>query len=950
MNPLLLGLSGSERENVLQNIDTAGFNQLVETIENLLQTNPETILSEGSSVYQTANTLLIDALNSGASQKVSPRAVDDVTFTVNGNNITYTNPWLVYYASNVHDTNTNTDLESYLIGTASFHYWWGWPPYYLDESQTQKTISDGDYTISLTTGRGLVWDMESHRFKAFGANCVNLLLKLFSIPFPALGLIPDPVAAWLDVQSILELYVPTINDELEAGNYVGALAQLISVMDNDISLIQLIAEHAGASNLASVCGSRAAAKVLSHITKVLGRIASVISVPEKLTFIVHWCTAPDFEYSGLHVGPINNPPTITLSAPTGGETWSANRLIMWSATDDDDDTLSIDISYSANGGSTWSTISSSETNDGSYLWNTASVANGSSYRIKVVVSDGQATDTASSGSNFTISNAAPNNPPNITLTSPTGGETWSANRLIMWSATDDDDDTLSIDISYSANGGSTWSTISSSETNDGSYLWNTASVANGSSYRIKVVVSDGQATDTASSGSNFTISNAAPNNPPNITLTSPTGGETWSANRLIMWSATDDDDDTLSIDISYSANGGSTWSTISSSETNDGSYLWNTASVANGSSYRIKVVVSDGQATDTASSGSNFTISNAAPNNPPNITLTSPTGGETWSANRLIMWSATDDDDDTLSIDISYSANGGSTWSTISSSETNDGSYLWNTASVANGSSYRIKVVVSDGQATDTASSGSNFTVDNSGGGGGDLDLVYIEPGTFQMGSVSGYSDETPVHTVTITQGFWMGKYEVTQAQWRAVVEWKQDNGGTSLSASPSYFSGDDRPVEYVSWNDCQSWLAALSEMTGKTYRLPTEAEWEYACRAGSTTEYSFGDDAGTLGNYAWYSSNSGSNTHPVGGKLPNAWGLCDMHGNVWEWCQDWYGSYTSGTQTDPTGPSTGSYRVLRGGSWFNLADRCRSAYRYLSNPDSRSCYYGLRVVSVSED
>ena len=362
------------------------------------------------------------------------------------------------------------------------------------------------------------------------------------------------------------------------------------------------------------------------------------------------------------------------------------------------------------------------------------------------------------------------------------------------------------------------------------------------------------------------------------------------------------------------------------------------------------MVVSDGEATDTASSGSNFTISNAAPNNPPEITLTSPTGGESWSASHLITWTATDDDDDTLSIDISYSANGGSTWSTISSSETNDGSYLWDTASVANGSSYRIKVVVSDGQATDTASSGSNFTVDNSGGGGGDLDLVYIEPGTFQMGSVSGYSDETPVHTVTITQGFWMGKYEVTQAQWRAVVEWKQDNGGTSLSASPSYFSGDDRPVEYVSWNDCQSWLAALSEMTGKTYRLPTEAEWEYACRAGSTTEYSFGDDAGTLGNYAWYSSNSGSNTHPVGGKLPNAWGLCDMHGNVWEWCQDWYGSYTSGTQTDPTGPSTGSYRVLRGGSWFDYAGHCRSAYRDYHGPVSRCSYYGFRVVSVSED
>ena len=197
--------------------------------------------------------------------------------------------------------------------------------------------------------------------------------------------------------------------------------------------------------------------------------------------------------------------------------------------------------------------------------------------------------------------------------------------------------------------------------------------------------------------------------------------------------------------------------------------------------------------------------------------------------------------------------------------------------------------------------------------------------GTFTMGaptSEEGLYNETQ-HEVTLTKGFWMLETEVTQKQWKAV-----------MGTNPSFFKGDDLPVESVSWNDCQEFC----EKTG--LQLPTEAQWEYACRAGTTDAY-----AGNLDEMAWYRDNSGSKTHPVGTKKPNAWGLYDMHGNVWEWCQDRYGDYPSGSITDPTGSSSGSLRVIRGGSWSYYARDCRSAYRGGSEPGDRGNYLGFRVV-----
>ncbi|MEG1644412.1 MAG: formylglycine-generating enzyme family protein [Alistipes sp.] len=219
-------------------------------------------------------------------------------------------------------------------------------------------------------------------------------------------------------------------------------------------------------------------------------------------------------------------------------------------------------------------------------------------------------------------------------------------------------------------------------------------------------------------------------------------------------------------------------------------------------------------------------------------------------------------------------------------------------------------------------------------------ELVFVKGGTFTMGATSeqGYDalyDEKPAHQVTVSD-FSIGKYEVTQAQWEAV-----------MGSNPSLFEGDNRPVEQVNWDDIQEFLRKLNaQSSGRHYRLPTEAEWEYAARGGKQSrgyEYSGSNDIDAV---AWYNGNADSKTHPVGQKSPNELGIYDMAGNVWEWCQDWYGDYSSSSQSDPTGPSSGSHRVLRGGCWCSSAQFCRVSIRYDSAPDSWNNDRGFRVVS----
>lgn len=219
--------------------------------------------------------------------------------------------------------------------------------------------------------------------------------------------------------------------------------------------------------------------------------------------------------------------------------------------------------------------------------------------------------------------------------------------------------------------------------------------------------------------------------------------------------------------------------------------------------------------------------------------------------------------------------------------------------------------------------------------GGVKLEMIPVPGGSFMMGS-NLYSGSQPIHKVTLDP-FLIGKYEVTQAQWKAV-----------MGSNPSNFKGDGLPVENVSWHDVQEFCKKLSQRTVKVYRLPSEAEWEYAARAGSAGDYCFGKDEKLLGEYAWYKANSGNTTHQVGQKKPNAWGLFDVHGNVLEWCEDaWHGTYQGAPNDGLAWVSGGvlGHRMLRGGSWDSDPGSARAVYRDHANPLTQNNLLGFRVV-----
>ena len=249
--------------------------------------------------------------------------------------------------------------------------------------------------------------------------------------------------------------------------------------------------------------------------------------------------------------------------------------------------------------------------------------------------------------------------------------------------------------------------------------------------------------------------------------------------------------------------------------------------------------------------------------------------------------------------------------------------------------------VAASGASTPVASSNE---ITNSIG----MKLMLVPKGEFAMGSARGNRNsdgDERQHAVTITRDYFIGAFEVTQAQYEQV-----------MGRNPSQFQGSripgggaNHPVERVSWNDAVEFCRRLSDRpeeraAGRVYRLPSEAEWEYACRAGSPGEFAFGNDAQQLGDYGWYAANGGGQTHAVGQKKPNAWGLYDMHGNAWEWCADWYEVYSGRPAIDPTGPSQGTDRVYRGGSWNYGPGYCRSANRTATRPS----FEGFDFLSIS--
>ena len=235
----------------------------------------------------------------------------------------------------------------------------------------------------------------------------------------------------------------------------------------------------------------------------------------------------------------------------------------------------------------------------------------------------------------------------------------------------------------------------------------------------------------------------------------------------------------------------------------------------------------------------------------------------------------------------------------------------------------------SNGSGSENDFPGKVYTVN-----GVSFKMIAVKGGTFQMGSDDGYEWEKPVHQVTLSD-YYIGETEVTQELWTAV-----------MGSNPSKFTGNmQRPVEMVSWNDCQTFISKLNQLTGETFRLPTEAQWEYAARGGNKSKGYIYSGSNEIDEVAWYEYNSGGMTHPVQTKAPNELGIYDMTGNVYEWCTDWYGAYSSAAQTDPTGPATGSDRVYRGGSWGSDATFCRVANRNNYTPTNSYFHLGLRLA-----
>lgn len=327
------------------------------------------------------------------------------------------------------------------------------------------------------------------------------------------------------------------------------------------------------------------------------------------------------------------------------------------------------------------------------------------------------------------------------------------------------------------------------------------------------------------------------------------------------------------------------------------------------------------------------------------IKLVHPNSGEVFVAgsDTVITWEGVSPDESVL---ITYSTNNGGSWDTIATKATG-WSYKWRVPETP--SNQCLASVIATAKNTGTSY----------------IDMVRIPAGSFQMGNTGahpGLSNELPVHTVTISRDFMMSKYEITQKHYEEII-------GTN----PSNFKGKNLPVETVTWYDAVAFCNKLSDIEGRDrcysgsgtsivcdwsadgYRLPTEAEWEYACKAGTTTDLYSGilkhDQCSPLDSnlhrIGWYCGNESLKTREVGQKEPNSFGLYDMSGNVWEWCWDWLGSYSAIAETDPIGTSSGSLRIIRGGSWLNFANRSRSSFRYNDYPSSRYYYLGFRVVSL---
>lgn len=396
---------------------------------------------------------------------------------------------------------------------------------------------------------------------------------------------------------------------------------------------------------------------------------------------------------------------IRVLEPNGGEKLSGIVWVKWTAASHYGEPLTIDIKYQVGDGTPYP-LATNEINDGMFSWNTTRMAEGPNYRIIVVANNGTASVSDASDRVFMIDNIP--HAPQITVTSPNGGENWSGNKYITWQLSDKDvGDSPVVTIEYSPNAGSSWLNIASGLQGAASYLWNTLGVPNGNNYLIRITGNDGNTIGQDQSEKVFKVNNN--NRSPQVKVLFPDGGQKLKETVEIKWQATDADGDLLVINIYY--NSGAGWQTLSANEVNDGSYLWQTKGFSEGTNYRIRVEASDGSALPPVQDESDgvFTVDNLYA---PTVTLTSPNGGERWNGTRTIQWTAADTDGNITGITIEYRVNG--VWYTIATNEANDGTYSWNTASVGDAANYLVRVTAIDADGlSGNDTSEAAFTIDN---------------------------------------------------------------------------------------------------------------------------------------------------------------------------------------------------------------------------------------------
>ncbi|PID26664.1 MAG: hypothetical protein CR982_08945 [Candidatus Cloacimonadota bacterium] len=434
------------------------------------------------------------------------------------------------------------------------------------------------------------------------------------------------------------------------------------------------------------------------------------------------------------------------------------------------------------------------------------------------------------------------------------------------------------------------------------------------------------------------------NQSPEVTIDSPANGSELTIGEILSveMTAMDSDGSIEKVDL-YLNN-----DMITSLTAEPFSYEWNTANLEEGS-YNLKAIATDNDGLTAESSIVTITLTDS--NEAPMVTIDSPSNGSEFTIGDMVSieMSATDNDGSIEKVDL-YLNN-----DMVTSLTAEPFNYEWNTANLEAGS-YNLKAIATDNEGLSAESEEIEITLENQTINDG---FIFVEGGVFQMGDIlsEGSLDESPVHSVTLNS-FYISKYEVTQEEYENLMD-----------ENPSNYIGENKPVENITWYQAVSYCNKLSAMEGleecysgfgediscdftkNGYRLPTEAEWEYAARGGihntDNFRYSGCNEIDELGDYAWYEPNSSNQTHNVGGKEPNQLGIYDMNGNVWEWCNDWYDGnyYDNSENTNPTGPNSGSYRIIRGSSWGYYHQSCRVASRNSELPGNVTNDIGFRVV-----